>query len=78
MCKDMTLPVLYGFETQCLVLREENTLWRFEKNIRRRKFGHKREEVIGERRKLHDGALHNRILQTLLGKDGEFAIYIYI
>jgi len=45
--------VLYGCETWSLVLREERRLRLFENRVLRRVFGPKRDEVIGEWRKLH-------------------------
>jgi hypothetical protein len=50
---------LYGCETWSLTLREENRLRVFENRVLRRIFGPKRDEVTGERRKLHIGELHN-------------------
>jgi hypothetical protein len=59
-CKTITLAfVLYGRETWSLTLREEHRLRVFENRMLRRIFGPKREEVTGERRKLHNGELHN-------------------
>ena len=45
--------VLYGCETWSLILREERRLRVFENRVFRRVFGPKRDEVIGEWRKLH-------------------------
>jgi hypothetical protein len=50
--------VLYGCETWYLTLREEHRLRVFENRVMRRIFGHRRDEVMGERRKLHSGDLH--------------------
>jgi hypothetical protein len=50
---------LYGCETWSLTLREEHRLRVFEKRVLRRTSGPKRDEVTGERRKLHNGELHN-------------------
>jgi hypothetical protein len=50
---------LYGCETWSLTLREEHRLRVFEKSVLRRMFGPKRDEVMGEWRKLHNGELHN-------------------
>jgi hypothetical protein len=51
--------VLYGRETWSLALREEQR-WRvFENRIVRRLFVQKREEVVGDWRKLHYEELHN-------------------
>jgi hypothetical protein len=51
--------VLYGCETWFLTLREEHRLREFENRVLRSIFGPKRDEVIGEWRKLHNGELHN-------------------
>jgi hypothetical protein len=51
--------VLYGCETWSLTLREEHRLRVFENRVLRGIFGPKRDEVTGERRKLHSGKLHN-------------------
>jgi hypothetical protein len=45
--------VLYGCETWSLTLREEHRLRVFENRVLRRIFGHKRDEVTGEWRRLH-------------------------
>jgi hypothetical protein len=58
--KTIILPVvLYGCETWSLMLREEHRLRVFENRVLRRIFGRKRDEVMGERRKLHSEELHN-------------------
>jgi hypothetical protein len=58
--KTISLPVaLYGYETWSLTLREEHTLRVFENSLLRRIFGPKRDEVMGQWRKLHNGELHN-------------------
>jgi len=49
--------VLYGCETWSLTLREEHRLRVFENWVLRRVFGPKRDEVIGEWRKLHNEEL---------------------
>jgi len=51
--------VLYGRETWSLTLREERRLRVFENRVLRRVFGHKRDEVTGERRR------HNEELNDL-------------
>ncbi|KAJ4444744.1 hypothetical protein ANN_06541 [Periplaneta americana] len=57
--KTVTLPVvLYGCETWTLTLREEQRLRMFENKVFRKIFGAKRDEVIGEWRKLHNAELH--------------------
>jgi hypothetical protein len=54
-----TLPVvLYGCETWSLTLREEHRLKVFENRVLRRIFGPRRDEVMGDWRKLHN-ELHN-------------------
>jgi hypothetical protein len=58
--KTTILPlVLYGCETWSLTLRKEPGLRVFEDRVLRRIFGHKRNEVTGEWRKLHNEELHN-------------------
>jgi hypothetical protein len=53
--KTIILPmVLYGCETWSLTLREEHRL-----RVLRRIFGPKRDEVMGEWRKLHNEELHD-------------------
>ena len=49
--------VLYGCESWSLTLREERRLRVFENRVLRRVLGTKREEVIGEWRKLHNEEL---------------------
>ncbi|KAJ4428645.1 hypothetical protein ANN_25638 [Periplaneta americana] len=56
--KTVILAVLYGCETWTLTLREEQRLRVFENNVLRKIFGAKRDEVTGERRKLHNTELH--------------------
>jgi hypothetical protein len=51
--------VSYGCETWFLTLREKHGLRVFENRVLRRIFGPKRQEVMGEWRKLHNGELHN-------------------
>jgi hypothetical protein len=58
--KTVILPiVLYGCETLSLTLREEHRLRVFKNSVLRRIFGPKRDEVMGEWRKLHGGDHHN-------------------
>ena len=53
--RTIILPVvLYGCETWSLTLREERRLRVFENRMLRRIFGPRREEVTGERGKLHN------------------------
>jgi hypothetical protein len=49
--------VLYVCETWSLTLREENRLKVFENKMLRRKFGPKKDEVVGRWRKLHNKEL---------------------
>jgi len=54
----MKLPVvLYGCETWSLTLREESKLRVFENMVLRRIFGPRRDEVMGEWRRLHNEEL---------------------
>ena len=46
--------VLYGCETWSLTLREGSRLWVFGNRVLRRIIGPKRDEIRGERRKLHN------------------------
>jgi hypothetical protein len=50
---------LYGHEIWSLTLREEHKLKVFENRVLRRIFGLKRDEVMGDWRKLHEEELHN-------------------
>jgi hypothetical protein len=60
MYKTIILPVvLYGCETWSLALREEHRLGVFENRMLKRIFEPKRDEVIGEWRKLHNEELHD-------------------
>jgi hypothetical protein len=60
MYKIIILPVVvYGCETWSLTLREEHRLRVFEKNVLRRIFELKRDEVTGGWRKLHNEEIHN-------------------
>jgi len=53
--RTIILPVgLYGCETWSLILREERRMRVFENRMLIRIFGPKRDEVIGEWRKLHN------------------------
>jgi hypothetical protein len=51
--------VLYGCETWSLTLREECRMRVFENRVLRRVFGHKRDKVTGEWRKLHNEELRD-------------------
>jgi len=60
MYRTIILPVvLYGCETWLLTVREEGWLRVFENRMLRRIFGHKRDEVTGEWRKLHNEELND-------------------
>jgi len=50
---------LYGCETWSLTLREERKLSVFENMVLRRIFGARRDEVTGERRRLHNEELND-------------------
>jgi hypothetical protein len=57
--KSISLPVvLHGCETLSLMLMEEHRLRMFENRFLRRIFGPKRDEVMGDWRKLHNEELH--------------------
>jgi hypothetical protein len=51
--------VLYGCETWSLTLREEHRLRAFDNRVLRRIFRPKRDEVMGEWRKLHNKELND-------------------
>jgi hypothetical protein len=51
--------VLYGCGTSSLILREEHRLRVLENRAWRRIFGPKRDEVMGDWRKLYKEELHN-------------------
>jgi len=51
--------VLYGYETWSLTLQEERKLRVFDNMVLRRIFGHRREEVTGEWRRLHNEELND-------------------
>jgi hypothetical protein len=58
--KTIILPVvLYGCETWSLTVSEEHRLRVFENRVLRRIFGPKRNEVMGEWRKLRNKELHD-------------------
>jgi hypothetical protein len=50
--RTIILPVVYGCETWSFTLREAQRLRVFENRLVRRVFGHKRDEVTGEWRRL--------------------------
>jgi len=53
--RTVILPVvMYGCKTWTLTLKEERRLGVFQNRVLRRIFGHKRDEVTGEWRKLHN------------------------
>ena len=51
--------VLDGCETWSLILREERKLWVFVNMVLRRIFGPRRDEVTGDRRRLHNEELND-------------------
>ena len=55
---------MYGCETLSLTMREERRLRVFENGVLRRIFGLKRDEVIGEWRKLHKDELNETTWET--------------
>jgi hypothetical protein len=58
--RTIILPVvLYECETWSVTLMEEHRMRVFENRLLRRNFGPKRNEVTGERRKLHNGEFHS-------------------
>jgi hypothetical protein len=58
--KTIILPVvLYGCETWSLILRQQHRLRVFENWVLRKMFGPKRDEEVGEWRKLHNGQFNN-------------------
>jgi hypothetical protein len=58
--KTIIVPVvLYGCETWSVTLREVHRLRVFGNRVLRGIFGPKRDEVMGNWRKLHNGELHN-------------------
>ena len=50
--------MIYSCETWSLTLREEHRLRMFENKVLRKIFGAKKDEITGERRKLHNTELH--------------------
>jgi hypothetical protein len=59
--RTIILVVLYGRETWSLTLTEDRSRLRvFENKVLRRVFGHKRDAVTGEWRKLHNEELNDR------------------
>jgi len=59
-CRTIILPiVLYGCETWSLTLREERRLRAYENRVLRRIIGPRRDEVTGERIKLHNEDLND-------------------
>jgi len=67
--RNIILPfVLNGCETWSLTLREERRLRVLENRVLRRIFGSKRDEVIGNWRKLHDGELNDLYCSPNIGR----------
>jgi hypothetical protein len=81
-CKTIILPVvLYGCETWTLTLREEHRLRVFENRVLRRIFGSKRDEVMGEWRKLHNEELNNLysspdIIRQVKSRQKRWAVHV--
>ena len=68
MYRTTLLPVvLYGCETQSLILREERGLRMFENRVLRRIFGPKTDEITGEWRKLRKQLIIRTAHQMLCG-----------
>jgi hypothetical protein len=66
--KTIILPMsLYGCETWSLTLREKIRLRVFENRVLKR-FGPKRDEVMGEWRKLHNEELHDLYSSPSIGR----------
>ena len=57
--RTIILPILHGCETWSLALREERKLRVFENMVLRRIFGPRRDEVMGEWRRLHNEELND-------------------
>jgi hypothetical protein len=75
--KIIILPVvLYGCETWSLTLREEHRLRRFENRVLRRIFGPKRDEVIGEWRKLHNEELRDFLIRIIKSRRMRWAGHV--
>jgi hypothetical protein len=80
--KTIILPVvLYGCQTWSLTSREEHRLREFENRVLRRIFGPKRDEVIGEWRKLHSEELHNLystpdIIRQIKSRQMRWAVHV--
>jgi hypothetical protein len=66
--RTVILPVvLYGCVTWSLTLREEHRIRVSKNRVLSRIFGPKRDEVTGERRKLHNEGLNDRTHPILFG-----------
>jgi hypothetical protein len=62
MYRNIILPAFYEWETWSLTLREERKLRVFGNRVLRRIFGSKRDDIIGEGRKLHTEELNDLYL----------------
>jgi hypothetical protein len=66
--RTVILPVsVYGCETWSLTLRKERRLRVFENRVLRRIFGPKRDEVMGEWRRLHNVELNGLHSSNIIG-----------
>jgi hypothetical protein len=73
--------VLFGCETWSLTLREEHRLKVFENRVQREIFGHRREEVVGGWRRLHNAELHklyasSNIIRVIKSRRVRFAGHV--
>ena len=66
--KIIILPVLYGGKTWSATLREERRPSAFENRVPKGIFGPKRDEVIGEWRKLHNEDLNDLYSSTSIAR----------
>ena len=65
--RTIILPVvLYGCENESLTLREERKPRVFENMVLRRIFGHRKDEVTGEWRRLHNEELNDLFPHPIL------------
>jgi hypothetical protein len=80
--RTISLPVvLNGYEAWSLILREKSRMRVFENRVWRRVFGSKRDEVIGEWRKLHNEELNElyfspNIFRVIKSRRNRWAGYV--